>query len=147
VAPLLLAACGSGSGPGSGSAGSSASADATLHGASATVQSAMAQYLSTVTQCKSASNPVVCLETADKTLGGKIHDYANVLATQHGLHAPASDLTAATYASQTLANSLEILGDAEPTQANYDQVLNNFDVASAIAQLQKAVRTLDRATG
>ena len=38
--------------------------------------------------------------------------------------------------AQTLANSLEILGDAQPTQANYDQVLNTFNVGTAISQLQ-----------
>lgn len=107
----------------------------------------MSEYLAKTTQCKTASSPVVCLEAADRSLGGKIHDYANVLAVGHGFRAPAARVTAARNAAQTLANSLEILGDAQPTQANYDQVLNNFDVASAIAQLQKAVRTLDGATG
>ncbi len=145
AAPLLVAACGSGSGSGSG--GSTASADASLHDAAAKVQTAMNQYLAKTAQCKTASSPVVCLEAADRALGGKIHAYANVLAVGHGFQAPAAPVTAARNAAQTLANSLEILGDAQPTQANYDQVLNNFDVASAIAQLRKAVRTLEGATG
>ena len=46
--------------------------------------------------------------------------------------------------AQTLANSLEILGDAQPTQANYDQVLNTFNVNAAITQLQGAVRKAER---
>lgn len=116
--------------------------NASLPSASATVQTAMRQYLSTVAGCKSASSPVVCLESADRNLGGKIHNFANVLAVGHGFTAPANDLAAARNAAQTLANSLEILGDAEPTQSNYDQVLNNFNVASAIAHLQSAVRKL-----
>ncbi|HVT42695.1 MAG TPA: hypothetical protein VHD39_06895 [Acidimicrobiales bacterium] len=137
--PLLLAACGSGSGPGGGSSGDAA---ASLQSASANVQTAMRQYQATVAGCKRAAKPVVCLESADRTLGGKIHDFANVLAVGRGFDAPAATLTAARNAAQTLANSLEILGDAEPTQANYDQVLNNFNVASAIAQLQRAVHKL-----
>lgn len=116
-----------------------------LHNAGASVQTAMRQYVSKVSRCKTASSPVVCLEAADRTLGGKIHDYANVLAVGHGFDVPASDLSAAQDAAQTLANSLEILGDAEPTQSNYDQVLNTFNVSSAIGQLQGAVRTIDGA--
>ena len=50
-------------------------------------------------------------------------------------------------AAQTLANSLEILGDAQPTQANYDQVLNTFNVNSAITQLQGDVTTLAGSLG
>ncbi len=65
----------------------------------------------------------------------------------HGFAAPPADLTAARNAAQTLANSLEILGDAQPTQANYDQVRNTFDVSTALAQLRSAVTTLDGALG
>ena len=43
--------------------------------------------------------------------------------------------------------SLEILGDAQPTQANYNQVLNTFNLDGAIAQLRGNVQTLDRALG
>ena len=64
----------------------------------------------------SGTNPVVCLEAADRTLGGKIHAYANVLAAGRGFTAPEADLAAARNAAQTLANSLEILGDAQPTR-------------------------------
>jgi hypothetical protein len=142
--PLLAAACGSGSGSGSGS---SQSADTRLQSADAAVQSSMSRYTSAITRCKTASTPVVCLEAADRTLGGQIHDYANVLAVGRGFGAPAPDLTAARNAAQTLANSLEILGDAEPTQSNYDQVLNTFNVSSAITQLQGAVHKVNSALG
>ena len=80
-------------------------------------------------------------------LGGQIHTYANVLAVGHGFTTPRGDLTAARNEAQTLANSLEILGDAQPTQANYNQVLNTFNVGSAISQLQRAVRRANAATG
>ncbi len=48
---------------------------------------------------------------------------------------------------QLLANSLEILGDAQPTQANYNQVRNTFDINSAITQLQGDVTTLSGSRG
>jgi hypothetical protein len=140
IAVPLLAACGSSAGSGSRSA--SESPDARLKSAGATVQMHMAQYVSAVQGCKTAASSVVCLEKADRTLGGQVHDYANVLAVGHGFSAPATTLSTARNAAQTLANSLEILGDAEPTQANYDQVLNTFNVSNAISSLQKAVTTV-----
>ena len=71
----------------------------------------------------------------------------NVLATGHGFTAPRADQTATLNEAQLLANSLEILGDAQPTQANYNQVLNTFNVNSAIAQLQGDVTKLAGALG
>ena len=50
-------------------------------------------------------------------------------------------------AGQTLANSMEIHGDAQPTQSNYNQVLNTFNVDAAIAQLQRAASKVDAALG
>jgi hypothetical protein len=107
----------------------------------------LTSYASKVTSCKSASSPVVCLETADRTLGGQIHTYANLLAVGKGITAPQSDVLAARNQAQTLANSLEILGDAQPTQANYDQVLNDFNLNGAIGQLRSAVNKLNAAIG
>ena len=107
----------------------------------------MGTYTSTSSKCTSATSPVVCVETADRTLGGQIHTYANLLAVGHGFHASNSDVNAARDAAQTLANSLEILGDAQPTQANYDQVLNTFNITSAIQQLQADVTKLDGQLG
>jgi hypothetical protein len=89
----------------------------------------------------------VCVEGADRTLGGQIHTYANLLAVGRGFTAPAGDLATARNDAQTLANSLEILGDAQPTQANYDKVLNTFDVNGTIAQLRTAVTRLNDAPG
>ncbi|MGA2474167.1 MAG: hypothetical protein ABSG39_11830, partial [Acidimicrobiales bacterium] len=127
--------------------GSSPSPDAKLKSADDTVLSAMTGYLAKVDSCKAASSPVVCLEAADRTLGGQIHTYANLLAVGHGFTAPNADLTAARNAAQSLANSLEILGDAQPTQANYDQVLNTFNVNSALGQLKSAVTKVNRTLG
>jgi hypothetical protein len=142
---LVLAGCSAGgSGPG---ATTTTSPDASLQGADAAVQSAMKTYLTDVGGCAKQSIPVVCLETADHTLGDAIHRYANVLATGHGFTAPRADQTTTLNEAQLLANSLEILGDAQPTQANYNQVLNTFNVNSAITQLQGDVTTLAGSLG
>jgi hypothetical protein len=133
-----LAACGSGAGSGS----SSASPDARLASASTTVQKNITAYVAAAPRCTRASNPVECVEKEDLTLGGQVHAYANVLAVGHGFSAPAADLSAARNAAQLLANSLEILGDAQPTQANYDQVLNTFNVSTALSSLKSAVAKL-----
>jgi hypothetical protein len=143
VVPLVLASCSSGTGSG----GSPGSADASLRNADATVQAAMTAYATRITQCTVAPSPVVCLEAADRTLGNQIHTYANLLAVRHGFSAQPGDLAAARDTAQTLANSLEILGDAQPTQANYDQVRNTFNVSAAIARLQRAVSKVHRSLG
>jgi hypothetical protein len=141
--PLVLASCGSSSGSGS----SHGSADASLKTADTTVLAAMTGYAAKVNACKAAPRPVVCLEAADRTLGNQIHAYANLLAVRHGFSALQGDLTAARNTGQTLANSLEILGDAQPTQANYDKVRNTFNVNAAIAQLQRAVSQVQHSLG
>jgi hypothetical protein len=107
----------------------------------------MAAYASAAAACKSAASPVVCLEHADVKLGNQVHDYANMLAVGKGFSAPQNDIVNARNSAQTLANSLEILGDAQPTQTNYDQVLNTFDLNGAIAQLRGDVQKLDGALG
>ncbi len=118
-----------------------------LQGAGTTLLHQMDVYTSTSSKCASATTPVVCVEAADRTLGGQIHTYANLLAVGRGFQAPAGDLNTTRDAAQTLANSLEILGDAQPTQANYNQVLNTFNIASAIHQLQGDVTTLNGQLG
>ncbi len=142
LAGPVLAACGSGSGSGSGG-----SADDRLRAAGATVRTDMEHYQAAAAGCRAKADPVVCIEAADRTLGAQVHTYANVLAIGHGFSPPAAELTAARNAAQTLANSLEILGDAQPTQANYDQVRNTYDVGAAIAALQRAVVKVDSSLG
>jgi hypothetical protein len=142
LVPLVLAACSStatrATGSGAAPAGPAASA-AGLHREDTTVQSNLAAYLSKVAACKAEASPVVCVEAADRVLGGQVHDYANTLTAGGGDAARTADVTAARNSAQVLANSMEILGDAQPTQANYDQVLNTFNVNDAIASLQHAV--------
>jgi hypothetical protein len=143
---LVLAGCGSGSGSSGSSAGSQRSPDARLKAAGASVLAQMGAYQVAAQRCASQPNAVVCLEAADRMLGGQIHSYANVLAVGHGFTTAPADLANARNQAQTLANSLEILGDAQPTQANYDQVLNTFNVGTAISRLQRAVRTANSST-
>jgi hypothetical protein len=150
--PLALAACssspGSGSSsPGSSSPGSSGSSNSSLQGADAKLLTNISDYGAKASSCKSASNAVVCLETADVDLGNQVHTYANLLAVGKGFTAPQSDVLAARNDAQTLANSLEILGDAQPTQSNYNQVLNTYDLNGAIGALRRAVSTLNGAVG
>lgn len=138
-----MASCSSGTGSGT----PPGSADGSLKTADSTVMAAMSAYAAQVNLCKAASSSVACLEAADRTLGNRIHTYANLLAVGHGFSVPQADLATSRNDAQTLANSLEILGDAQPTQANYDQVRNTFNVNDAIGQLQRAVRTVNDTIG
>ena len=147
LAPLLLVLAGCGSGSGGSGGDSPPSANGSLKNATSTVQSAMKSYLADVGGCAKQARPVVCLEAADHKLGDQIHTYANLLAVGRGFTAPQADLEATRDAAQTLANNLEILGDARPTQANYDRVLNTFNVKSAITQLQSDVTNLGASLG
>ena len=145
---LAVACCSSGPAHTTGHQGSNAGSaapapDTRLKQAGVSVLSRIGAYSLTTTHCTTQPSPVVCVEAADRTLGGQVHTYANLLAVGRGFHAPASDLTAARNSAQTLANSLEILGDAQPTQSNYNQVLNTFDLNGALGQLKSAVATLD----
>jgi hypothetical protein len=142
--PLALAACSSSPGSGGTTGGSATSS---LQRADATVLTDLSAYGSKVTSCKSEPSPVSCLEKADRTLGGQVHTYANLLAVGKGFTAPQSDVLSARNDAQTLANSLEILGDAEPTQSNYNQVLNTYNLNGAIGQLRSAVQKVGGALG
>jgi hypothetical protein len=155
LVPLVVALAGCSSG-GSGSAASSGSttaatspqqADAALKSAGKSVQSAMQLYLAAVGGCAQKPSPVVCLEAADHTLGDKIHAYANLLARHEPVAAAQGAVSTALNSAQTLANSLEILGDAQPTQANYNQVLNTFNINAAVTALQGDVTTLAGSLG
>jgi hypothetical protein len=155
LVPLVvaLAGCSSGGGGSAASGGSTTTgttpqqADAALKSAGKSVQSAMQLYLGAVGGCAQKASPVVCLEAADHTLGDKIHAYANLLARHEPFTASQAAVTAALNSAQTLANSLEILGDAQPTQANYNQVLNTFNINAAITALQGDVSALAGSLG
>jgi hypothetical protein len=150
--PLALAACSSSPGSGSSSPGSSTptssgSSNSSLQGANAKLLTNISDYEAKASSCKSASDSVVCLEKADVDLGNQVHTYANLLAVGKGFTAPQSAVLAARNDAQTLANSLEILGDAQPTQSNYNQVLNTYNLSGAIDALRSAVQALNGAVG
>jgi hypothetical protein len=137
---LVAASCGSGGNRGSSSG---PTPDAKLKEAGHTVLSQIAAYDAATEFCATQPTKVACVESADRTLGGQIHTYANLLALGGGFTAPSSELASARNSAQTLANSLEILGDAQPTQANYEQVLNTFNLDGALEQLKSAIGTLN----
>ncbi len=147
VAVPALAACGAASGSGSGASGgsSSESADSRLANAGASVQKAMTQYLA---GCRGATRP---RRRWSASRAPTVPSAARCTAmptswpSGGGFSAPAPELSTARNAAQLLANSLEILGDAQPTQANYDQVLNTFNVNNAISSLQEAVAKVQSA--
>jgi hypothetical protein len=152
--PLALAACSSSPGSGSSAPGSSAPGSTASSTSNSSLQSAdtklltnIGDYESKASACKTASSSVVCLEKADVDLGNEVHTYANLLAVGKGFTAPQSDVLAARNDAQTLANSLEILGDAQPTQSNYNQVLNTYNLNGAIDALRSAVSKLNGAVG
>ena len=152
--PLALAACSSSPGSGSSAPGSTAAgstapstSNSSLQSADAKLLANISDYESKASSCKSASNSVVCLEMADVDLGNEVHTYANLLAVGKGFTAPQSDVVATRNDAQTLANSLEILGDAQPTQSNYNQVLNTYNLDGAITALRSAVSKLNGAVG
>jgi hypothetical protein len=155
LVPLVVAlgGCSSGGGGSAPSGGSTTAgttpqqADAALESAGKSAQSAMQLYLAAVGGCAQKTSPVVCLEAADHTLGDKIHAYANLLARHEPFTAPQTAVSTALNSAQTLANSLEILGDAQPTQANYNQVLNTFNINAAVTALQGDVSTLAGSLG
>jgi hypothetical protein len=44
--------------------------------------------------------------------------------------------------AQVTANTFEILGDAQPTHANYNQVLHHFDLQGQLGKLKTAINNL-----
>ena len=132
-----------------GSAGSQQAPDVQTRAAGVSVLAQMASYQVAVAPvCVPAQLGRVPRGAPTASLGGQMHTYANVLAVGHGFtdHRPPDLTDARNQAPKTLANSLEILGDAEPTQANYNQVLNTFNVSAAISRLQGAVHPANRST-
>jgi hypothetical protein len=104
-------------------------------------------YESSSRACPSNKQPTICLETADRVAGNAIHLYGNVLGALSENPTKAKSVTAALTSAQDLANSFEVLGDAEPTAANYTKVLGQFNVQAAVSTLQKQIATVDAAYG
>ena len=61
--------------------------------------------------------------------------------------APSKVVTTTLNGAQNLANSFEILGDAEPTTANYNKVLGHFNISFAVTALKVNIGQVDAAHG
>jgi hypothetical protein len=108
-------------------------------GANATALRQIDTYNNSISHC--GSN-IVCVEKADRTLGDAIHVYANYLGSLKQTGAAGRIVANALNTSQITANTFEILGDAQPTQANYNQVLHRFDLQGQVNKLTKAINDL-----
>ena len=129
-------------GGGSGADSTTTSPDASLTSADATVQSAMKAYLTDGGRLRQAVEPRRVPRGGRPQARGQDPRLRQRARHRPRVHGAAADQTTTLNEAQTLANSLEILGDAQPTQANYNQVLNTFNVNSAITQLQGDVTAL-----
>jgi hypothetical protein len=159
VAGIILIVVSGGNGPkpaatGTGTTGSSSVtaptvpkvSNAKLVAAGKTAQSVLDTYTSTTKNCAAKTQPTICLEAADRVAGDAIHTYANLLgALSEG--APSKIVTSTLNGAQNLANSFEILGDAEPTKANYNKVLGHFNISFAVTALKVNIGQVDAAHG
>ncbi len=102
----------------------------------------IATYRSSASACHSKRQPTVCVEAADRKLGDQIHVYANYVGSLKQTGHTGKAIATALNTSQFTANTLEILGDAEPTAANYNQVLHNFNLTNQLAKQESAVNGL-----
>jgi hypothetical protein len=85
---------------------------------------------------------ITCIEKADRTMGDGIHVYANYLGSLSQSGAAGKIVGTALNTAQVTANTFEILGDAQPTQANYNQVLAHFNLQGQVNKLTKAINDL-----
>jgi hypothetical protein len=108
-------------------------------GMNATALSQISAYKVKAQNCKAN---IVCLETANRKLGDQIHLYANYVGSLSQKGAAGKVVANTLNVSQVTANTLEILGDAQPTKANYDLVLHHFDLAGQIDKLTSAINSL-----
>ncbi|HEY1831922.1 MAG TPA: hypothetical protein VGG38_16940 [Acidimicrobiales bacterium] len=131
---VALAACGGG-GSGAGSPSNSK-----VSAAGTTALNDLAHYQSTTAACHTK---ITCIESADRTAGNQIHTYANTLGELSSGQDSTRASNRALDAAQSLANSFEILGDAQATQANYDKVMGTFDLPKAIDTLKTDIRAVD----
>ncbi len=115
-------------------------------GQSAKVTSANAKALCEIdtynAAIKACGSKIACIETANRKLGDEVHLYANYVGSLKQKGSTAKTIDTALNTAQITGNTLEILGDALPTKANYDQVLHHFDLAKQISSLRTAINNL-----
>jgi hypothetical protein len=96
-----------------------------------------------MSSCQQSAHTVSCTESAERTFGGQLHTYANLLASGGNFGRAEPDATKALFLSQSNANTFEILGDAGPTPADYDRVLHHVDLQVNLNQLENALNKIN----
>jgi hypothetical protein len=140
VVVLIVVLVSGGSNPAPSGFGAANPGQATkASGANATALRQIDIYNAAVQKCGSK---VVCVEAADRKLGDAIHVYANYLGSLSQSGGAGNTVRTALNTAQVTANTFEILGDAQPTQANYNQVLGHFDLPGQVSKLTKAINDL-----
>jgi hypothetical protein len=115
--------------------------------ANTTVLTQVSTYETAASACHSKPKPIVCVETADRTLGDQIHVYANYIGSLKQTGRAGKVLANTLNTSQFTANTFEIIGDAQPTAANYNQVLHHFSLPNQLSKMRTAVNALAAVLG
>jgi hypothetical protein len=139
VAIVLVVTSGGGTPSPSGFAKANPGQSTKVAGANATALRQIGVWKTAVQNCRFN---IVCVEKADRTLGDQIHVYANYVGSLHQSGAAGKIVNNTLNTSQITANTFEILGDAQPTKANYNRVLHHFDLLGQVDKMTTAVNNL-----
>jgi hypothetical protein len=139
VVVLIVVLAGGGSTPPSGFRAANPGKTTKVSGANTTALRQIDAYNSAVQNC---GTNIVCVEKADRTLGDQIHVYANYIGSLSQTGGAGKVVSTALNTAQVTANTFEILGDAQPTHANYNQVLHHFDLQGQLGKLKTAINNL-----
>jgi hypothetical protein len=101
------------------------------------------QFARAMSLCQQSARTVSCTEGAERTFGGQLHTYANLLAGGGNFGRAEPDATKALFLAQSNANTFEILGDAGPTLADYDRVLHHVNLQVNLNQLENALNKIN----
>lgn len=142
---VLVLVLGDGNGPSSnGKTLGAINNTARLTSANNTALNQLHYYQGQVTACKASIN---CIEAADRTIGNQIHTYANYVGTVKATGSNQKVVQDALNTAQVTANIFEVLGDAQPTQSNYNKVLHHFDLTNQVQKLETAIQNLANVVG
>jgi hypothetical protein len=142
VVIVVLVTGGGGGGTPTGFSAANPGQSSKVTGANGKALSEISTYRAAVQGCGSQTT---CIEKADRTLGDQLHLYANYVGTLKQAGGASKVVSNALNTAQVTANTFEILGDAQPTAANYRQVLHNFNVQSQLDKLTSAINALGAA--
>ncbi len=139
VVVIIVVLVSGGSTPPSGFKNANPGVSTKVAGANATALTQISAYNTQITDC---TTNIGCTEQADRKLGDQLHVYANYVGTLRQTGAAGKVVSATLNTAQVTANTMEILGDAQPTKANYDKVLHNFDLQGQIGKMTAAINNL-----